>query len=117
MFTSVQTDVRVTITRPSDSSGEKYITLTFQDDRSGVVVLKANMGLADFAEALTGLGHVRASAVAYQGVPVIGRYKVSLTQRVEVLEREGDPWRSREYYESWLLQNWPQLPKPDGSCR
>ena len=51
----------LTISRPQCGGGEKYISITFVDEKSSAEFLAAKIDLANFAEALTGLGRVECS--------------------------------------------------------
>ena len=46
----------LTISRPSYSDGTKVIRITVEDELSGIEFLTVEVGLEQFAEALTGLG-------------------------------------------------------------
>lgn len=49
---------QITISRPSANSCEPYISIILRDKRAACEVLEVEIGLAEFAMALTGLGHV-----------------------------------------------------------
>ena len=46
----------LTISRPQCANGERYISITVVDDKSGAEFFEAKMDLDAFAEAITGLG-------------------------------------------------------------
>lgn len=49
---------KLTISRPSNGSGRRYITIRIHDELSGTEVIDLEIGLEEFAEAVTGMGYV-----------------------------------------------------------
>ena len=66
-------DMKLTINRPS-GSGEPYISIAVHDELSGVQFLDMQVGLANFAEAITGLGYVEAKGEV-RGLQNVGKVR------------------------------------------
>jgi hypothetical protein len=60
----------ITISRPSCSSGEEFITVEVEDRISGCTILKAYIDLAEFSRAITGLGYVKCELDYFSQAPV-----------------------------------------------
>lgn len=67
-------DMKLTISRPSGGGGEPYISLAVHDELSGMQFLDMRIGLADFSEAITGMGYVAAKGEV-RGLQNIGKQR------------------------------------------
>jgi hypothetical protein len=74
---------RITISRPSCGNGDKYISISIDDDRSGCMVVEARVPLDGFAEALTGLGCVACEIEVFPKAPI---------GKVREVKTEAVPW-------------------------
>lgn len=71
----------ITIGRPSNGDGTKFITIAIRDSVSRIIFADIEIDLADFAEALTGLSEVECSIV-YRCLENVG--KVKETKKVAI---------------------------------
>lgn len=72
---------RITITRPTYGDGRQKIAIRIDDESSGIEFLEIEIGLAEFAEAVTGHGHVPCEYDT-RGLANIGKQRVVKTERV-----------------------------------
>lgn len=105
----------ITISRWNSSSGKEGISITITDDASNTQFLKAEIGLENFARAVTGLGAQHCDFDLIEGyvgkkhehktelVPVAGRssvirespkWKAAMIAQMEVFEVDG--WKGEE---------------------
>lgn len=104
----------LTISRWTNGKGESGISINFIDDSSGVNFLTAKVSLEDFAEAVTGLGHVPCTfelhsdnvgkrsehktelvpAVKSLNYAVTPKWKKAMIDQMKVFEVDG--WKGRE---------------------
>lgn len=71
----------VTISRPQGHDGD-HISIKIRDESSRTEFLSIRMGLADFAEALTGLSEVKADATVRQ-LEVVGKKRVTESRSID----------------------------------
>ena len=72
---------RITISRPSYGDGRQKVEIRIGDESSGIEFLEIEIGLAEFAAAITGQGYVHCEYEA-RGLANIGKQRIIKTERV-----------------------------------
>ena len=105
----IQTDI--SISRPSDSTGEKYIEVRLKDDASHITFATVKVGLADFMEALTGLAHMECETEV-RGLEYVGKVREREQASVFISENEYRKitdglkyYRHTDVLGQWLIDN------------
>jgi len=80
----------ITISRPQCSDGSKHIEIRLRDDESRIQFATVKVELADFSEAVTGLGYVPVE-IEFCGLGLIGKTAENKTELVCC-----DPWNAQE---------------------
>lgn len=90
----------LSISRPNCSDGPKYIKISVTDEKSRVRFLELQIGLAEFAECLTGLSYCESEAEV-KFLDKVGKERIYENRTVEMPFRTYD----RELAQEWLQQN------------
>lgn len=90
----------LTITRPSCSNGDKYISIQIKDENSRIQFFDGKISLSDFAEALTGLSGLEIISEV-RGLENVGKVRVVEPRSVEC---PLDTY-SRGELEQWIEDN------------
>lgn len=91
---------KISITRPSFHDGREVIAIEIYDTASRTTFCKMQIGMADFAAALTGQSQVPAQ-IEVRGLANVGLLKVSESRTATVSGRFHD----RKFLQQWLTEN------------
>lgn len=93
-------DAKITICRTRSSHEDDYISVSVHDDKSGIQFLTMKIGLADFAQCITGLSAVHGEGTV-RGLDYIGKKRVSENRSVECPLESYD----RKELSAWIDAN------------
>ena len=74
---------RISISRPSRGDGKQYIKIEILDDKSHCQAVEVQIGYAEFAQALTGLGHIECQ-MEFNDSGIIGKKREHKSMIVKI---------------------------------
>ena len=109
-------NTKLTISRPNSNDGDSYIAVRIEDCTSGVEFVNLRIGLAEFAEALTGLSYMECTAEV-RGLTVVGMKKEREHASILLPKRVGSDRKAIKEYlatyhdplvfgEGWILDQY-----------
>jgi hypothetical protein len=92
---------KVTITRSWSTHSDDVITIRIRDEVSNIEFVEAEMSLADFAQAVTGLAFCKCE-LEVRGLDYIGKKRV---REPRTIECPLSPYTKREELAQWLREH------------
>lgn len=93
-------DGKITISRPCFGDGRELMTIRVKDGLSNERFLEVQIGLAEFTQAITGMGEVPAKLII-QGLDRVGLKKQRERRKVEAPFK----YANKEKLTNWLVDN------------